>query len=86
MNSKPSKSAKKRAAQAIDALAKRLLELSDEQLAQIPLGDELHAVVTTTRHMSSRSALRRQRLYLAKKLRQSDVSDIQQACDALDRD
>lgn len=86
MNSKPSKSAKKRAAQAIDALAKRLLELTNEQLDTIPLGDELHELVVATRKMSSRSALRRQRLYLAKKLRQADTGAIQLACDALARD
>lgn len=85
MNLKPSKSAKKREAQAVDALAKRLLELSDEQLAGIPLDDELRAAVEDTREITAHSALRRQRLYLAKQLRHSDVTDIARACDALER-
>ncbi len=86
MHSKPSKSAKKRAAQAVDALGKRLLELTDEQLGTLPLDDELRELVVATRNMSSRSALRRQRLYLAKQLRHTDIGPILQACDALARD
>lgn len=86
MNSKPSKSAKKREARAIDDLAKHLLQLSEEQLAGIPLDDELRDVVVKTRNMTARSALRRQRLYLAKQLRRADVTPIQRACDALVRD
>ncbi|MGB5245256.1 MAG: ribosome biogenesis factor YjgA [Woeseia sp.] len=85
MNSKPSKSAKKREAQAIDSLAKRLLELNKEQLAGIPLDAELRAVVEETGKITANSALRRQRLYLAKQLRRADVTEIQRACDALER-
>lgn len=85
MNLKPSKSAKKRDAQAIEVLAKRLLELTDEQLADIPLDDELRSVVITARKIKARSALRRQRLYLAKQLRRADLTEIRQAFDSFDR-
>ncbi|MBT8097305.1 MAG: DUF615 domain-containing protein [Woeseia sp.] len=85
MNSKPSKSAKKREAQAIDSLANRLLALTDEQLASIPVRDELRDVIMATRKMTSRSALRRQRLYLAKQLRNTDCTEIRDACDKMDR-
>lgn len=86
MNSKPSKSAKKREAQNVQSLGDRLLSLSEEQLAGMPLDDELRAVVIATRNMSSRGALRRQRLYLAKVLRSSDNSALQAAIAALEQD
>lgn len=79
MTDKPSKSARKRDAQAVEALGERLLALSDEQLATVVLDDELRAVVETTRKMRARSALRRQRLFLAKTLRQRDVEPIELA-------
>ncbi len=86
MNSKPSKSAKKREAQNVQSLGERLLSLSEEQLASMPLDDELRSVVVATRNMTSRSALRRQRLYLAKVLRASDNSALQAAIAALEQD
>lgn len=84
MTAKPSKSAKKREAQAVADLAKRLLAMSDDELADLPLGDELRETLTATRSIRSRSAQKRQRLYLAKKLRQADTGPIAAACDALD--
>ena len=86
MNSKPSKSAKKREAQNVQSLGERLLELSEEQLAGMPLDDELRSIVVTTRNINSRSALRRQRLYLAKVLRATDNSALQAAIAALEQD
>lgn len=85
MNSKPSKSAKKRDAQAIDALATRLLRLSEEQLAAVPLDDQLRDTIAKTRKMTARSALRRQRLYFARLLREKGTAAIERACDELDR-
>lgn len=85
MNSKPSKSSRKRDAQASDALAKRLLELTDEQLAEVPLTDELRAAVMDTRKMTARSALRRQRLFLAGLLRHANAAEIIRACESFDR-
>ncbi len=83
MNSKPSKSAKKRDAQAVQALAGRLLELSDDEVERLPLDDDLRQVLAATRAIRSRSALRRQRLYLAKRLRLADTGPIIAACGAL---
>lgn len=78
-----SKSAKKRSAQAVDALAQRLLAMTDDELAGVPLDEELRDVLVATRSITSRSAQRRQRRYLAKRLRQSDTTAIAAACDAL---
>lgn len=85
MNSKPSKSSRKRDAQAIELLARRLLELTDEQLAEVPMNDELRASVIDTRKMTARSALRRQRLFLAGQLRRADTAEITRACDSFER-
>ncbi len=85
MNSKPSKSSRKRDAQAIDALARRLLALTGEQLAEVPLSDELRAAVIDTRKMTARSALRRQRLFLAGQLRQANAAEIIRVCESFDR-
>lgn len=76
MTDKPSKSARKRDAHAVEALGERLLALSDEQLSAVALDDELRSVVLATRKIKARSALRRQRLFLAKTLRQRDVEPI----------
>lgn len=84
MHSKPSKSSKKRDAQAVHALARRLLALNDEQLAGLPLDEELLAQVRKTRKISARSAARRERLYLARLMRHRDVDDLRTACDALE--
>jgi ribosome-associated protein len=86
MNSKPSKSAKKREAQNVQALAGQLLKLSAEQLAGMPLDDELREVVIATRNTTARSALRRQRLYLAKVLRDTDTTALCAAIAALEHE
>lgn len=86
MNSKPSKSSKKRDAQNVLALGERLLELTDQQLAGMPLTDDLRALVISSRSIRSHSALRRQRLYLAKVLRSADLDELHAAVNALDRD
>ncbi|MDZ7644821.1 MAG: ribosome biogenesis factor YjgA [Woeseiaceae bacterium] len=79
-----SKSEQKRAAQATRALAERLLTLTPEQLAGLPLTDELRAAVHTTRTLRARSALRRQRLYLAGLLRREDTGPLEAALARLD--
>ena len=70
----------------MQSLAVRLLELSAEQLAGMPLDDELREVVVATRNTSARSALRRQRLYLAKVLRDTDTTALRAAIAALENE
>ncbi|MCB1844413.1 MAG: DUF615 domain-containing protein [Halioglobus sp.] len=86
MNSKPSKSSRKRDAQNVLALGERLLELTDQQLAEMPLDSDVRALVVSSRNIRSHSALRRQRLYLAKVLRNADLDELQAAVNALDID
>ncbi len=84
MDAKPSKSARKREAQATERLAGRLLALRDAELDRLPLDVELRGLVASTRAIRSRSAARRQRLYLAKRLRQADTAAIETAIAELD--
>ena len=85
MDAKPSKSARKREAQAVDALASRLLAMTDDDLRRLPLDDELRDLVVETRGIRSRSAGRRQRQYLSKRLRQAETRELVAACAALER-
>lgn len=85
MNSKPSKSALKREAKAVQSLGERLLKLGDAELARMPLDDDVREVVLATRAQRSNSALRRQRLYLAKVLRGTDIDALAAAIAGLDQ-
>ena len=83
MNSKPSKSEKKRDARNVQSLGEQLLELTEQQLATLPLDDDLRDLVAKSKRIRSNSALRRQRLYLAKVLRTVDTEPLQSAVAAL---
>lgn len=82
----PSKSARKRDAKAVEALAVRLVEASPDELDRLPLGEELRRLVAETRAIGSRQAARRQRLYLAKRLRREDTGPLAAAFEELDRE
>jgi ribosome-associated protein len=80
----PSKSARKREMTARQDLGEALCELSDKELARIPIEDEdlLTAIQETTR-IKHHSALRRHRQYIGKLMRRVDPEPLQQALDAL---
>ena len=84
MDAKPSKSARKREAQAVERLASRLLAMRDAELERLPLDAELRELLASARAIRSRSAARRQRLYLAKRLRQADTTALEAAFATLD--
>lgn len=65
----PSRSQLRRDALDIFKLAETLAELSDAQLARVPLDDELRVEVQRTRAISSHIARKRQTQFLAKQLR-----------------
>lgn len=83
---KPSKSELKRQDEALKALGQELIGLGTEQLDQLPLDDRLRAAVDEARAIRSRSALRRQRQYVAKLLRQAGADEIQRELAALRSD
>jgi ribosome-associated protein len=83
--SRPSKSALKRESQALEELGQQLVALPAEQLAGIPLPDELAEAIHTARRISSFSALKRQRKFIAKLLRETDVEPIHARLEGLNR-
>ena len=73
---RPSKSARKREAQAVRALADRLVELAPDELERIVPDADVVEAVSAAREMPSHGAGRRQRQYIAKLLRQADTDAI----------
>ncbi|HZW58917.1 MAG TPA: ribosome biogenesis factor YjgA [Woeseiaceae bacterium] len=85
MQTKPSKSARKRAHHALQALGERLVSLTDEQLAALPLDDALRDAVLLARRTRSHGALRRQRQLIGKLMTRADADTIREALAAIDR-
>ena len=68
----PSRSQRRREALDVLKLAQTLAELSDAQLALVPLDDDLRAEVVRTRAVTQQIARKRQSQYLAKQMRKLD--------------
>lgn len=79
----PSKSQLKREMHALQALATRLTEMNDQELARVPMSPELEKAVRDARTIHKREALRRHRQYLGKLMRNTDHEAIAQAVDAM---
>ncbi len=62
----------KREMQALQDLGRKLVELSNNQLAQIPLDETLGHAISEARRINSREGLRRQLQYVGKLMRSSD--------------
>lgn len=73
---RPSKSARKREAQAIRELADRLVELPASVLAEACHDEAVLDAVAQAREMTSHGANRRQRQYIARLLRDRDVAPL----------
>jgi len=86
MDEKPSKSARKREVQALQALGEQLIGLRKAELAAIPLDESLRAAVSDARGMKAHGALRRQKQLIGKLMRQVDAEPIRTALAALDAD
>jgi ribosome-associated protein len=65
----PSRGERRREALDVLALAHALAELSDAQLARVPLADDLRELVVTSREVRQHIARKRQLAFLAKQLR-----------------
>lgn len=82
----PSKSEVKRQMLALQALGEELANLSDKQLAQLPIQDErLLAAIRETRNIRSKNALRRHRQFIGKLMRDVDPIPIEAALQAMRR-
>lgn len=81
-----SKSQLKRESQAITRLGKKLTELSDAQLADIPLDEPVReAIALAHKIQNKRSALKRHYLFLGKLLRARDTDAIIEAIERTDQ-
>ena len=77
--SKPSKSARKREFLALQKLGEQLIALTEPDLRQIGLDDELLEAVLDAREIKAHSALRRQKQYIGKIMRRVDPEPIRAA-------
>lgn len=79
----PSKSQLKRDAHGLQDLGAELIELSAQQLAEIPLSEEVLAAVKETRGITAHGARKRQLKYLGKLLRQEEEGPIREALERI---
>lgn len=73
---------------ALQELGERLILLSAEELARLPLDAQLHDAICTAKSITSRGALRRQKQLIGKLMRSADATAIREALsrdDAEDR-
>lgn len=78
---RPSKSQIKRDMLALQELGKQLVELSSDQLRQLPLSDELFDAIRDAQRNTSREGRRRQIHYVGKLMRTADAPAIRQTLD-----
>ena len=80
---RPSKSARKRAAHAAQALGERLIALKESELLQIPLPETLRDAVRDARRIKARGGLARQKQYIGKLMRDADIPAVEAALESL---
>lgn len=80
---RPSKSQKKREAEALQTLGKQLIELDDAVLDTMPLTEALHQALRDAKRIKSHGALRRQTQLIGKLMRVADHEAIGSALEAL---
>jgi len=76
---RPSRSARKRAAESLQKLGERLVGLRDSELAALDLPEELLDAVRDVRRLGHTSAQARARQYIGKLMRQIDTGPIERA-------
>ena len=76
---RPSRSARKRAAEAAQRLGERLLALKPPQLQRLDLPPELLEALLETQRLHSRSAYARARQYIGRLMRAVDAGPIERA-------
>lgn len=79
----PSKSQLKREMTELQQLGTKLAELSDKQLAQIPLEGELAIAINDYRRIKHREGRRRMLQFIGRLMRETDVAPLQKAYDNL---
>ena len=80
-----SKSQIKREMQALQDLGKRMLDLSNDQLATLPISDTLKTAIEESRRIRQNEAKRRHLQYIGKVIRQEDdPEELERQIDAFD--
>lgn len=82
----PSRSQRKRDAEAVLELAERLVELPPSQLAKLPIADPIRDAIAETRRITAQVARKRQLHFLAKQMRREDDEAMDAIRQALDHD
>ena len=75
----PSKSARKRAAHAAQKLGEQLVRMRAQDLARLPLPDDLRDAIAEAQRLTSRGALSRQHQYIGKLMRDIDIAELETA-------
>ena len=83
LDERPSKSARKRAAHAAQALGERLISLKETDLARLPLPETVLDAVRAARKIKARGGLARQKQYIGKLMRDLDTAAIEAALEDL---
>ena len=78
----PSKSARKRAAIAAQKFGERLVRMRTQELALLPLPDDLRDAIAEAQRLTNRGALSRQHQYIGKLMRDIDISALETALTA----
>ncbi|MBM4212147.1 MAG: DUF615 domain-containing protein [Gammaproteobacteria bacterium] len=78
-----SKSARKRAAHAAQALGEQLINLKESDLLRLPLPETLLEAVRVARRIKARGGLARQKQYIGKLMRDLDTAQIEEALENL---
>lgn len=74
----------KKEMEALQALGKRLTELKQEQLKDVPISEDLHKAIEDYAKMPHREAKRRHMQYIGKLMRSEDGEAVQAAIDRFD--
>ena len=82
----PSRSQLRREALDVLKLAQTLVELTDAQLAHVPLGEDLLEEVRRARAVTQQIARKRQTQFLAKQMRKADNAELEAIRAALEHD
>lgn len=77
----PSKSSRKREMHALQGLGEQLVALSADQLAKVPIPDDLFAAVKDAKRFTKHEARRRQMQYIGRLMRHIDPEPIQAQLD-----
>jgi len=82
---RPSKSARKREADAAQGLGTRLIALKESELAALGLPEKLFDAIMLAKRITARGGLARQRQYIGKLMRDIDPAPIESALNARSR-